>query len=162
MPLFHQNKCNVTISRMDTNKWATTIKNVDIVYYDPPYNKHPYHIYYFLLEIINDWDLSLNIPNTYRGQPKGWTRCKYNSVNKAKETFDDLIKNTDAKYILVSYNNNGIITSDDMIDILNKYGSVELFSFKHGTYNRLLGIAEYKRKNKKKITNEYLYVLKKK
>ena len=47
---------------------------LDIVYYDPPYNKHPYNIYYFLLDIVNNMDLDIEVPDTYRGQPKGWKK----------------------------------------------------------------------------------------
>ena len=54
MPMYGQNK----------------ISECDIMYYDPPYNKHPYCIYYFLLDIINNWDIEQEIPDTNRGQPK--------------------------------------------------------------------------------------------
>ena len=32
---------------MDTNKWVKTIPKVDLMYYKPRTNKHPYNIYYF-------------------------------------------------------------------------------------------------------------------
>ena len=67
MPILDDNKCNVFISKENTNDWIKNIPKLDIVYYDPPYNKHPYSIYYFLLDIINNWDKSIEIPNTYRG-----------------------------------------------------------------------------------------------
>ena len=34
---------------------------------------------------------------------------KYNSINNAEYAFDELIKNTNSQYILISYNNTGII-----------------------------------------------------
>ena len=70
MPVLTSHKADVKISQQDTNTWIKTIPEVDLVYYDPPYNKHPYNIYYFLLDIINNWDTNIEIPDTYRGQPK--------------------------------------------------------------------------------------------
>ena len=66
---------------MDTNEWIKKIPEVDLIYYDPPYNKHPYSIYFFMLDIINDWDLTQSIPNTNRGQPKNWYKCTYPYYN---------------------------------------------------------------------------------
>ena len=106
-----------------------------MVYYDPPYNKHPYCIYYFLLDIIAKWDTSAIIPDTVRGQPKNWKRSNYNSITNAKTTFEELIKNTNSNYILISYNNTGIIKPEDMQLILNKYGNVEKIELEHKTYN---------------------------
>ena len=162
MPILNDGKCNVFISRNDTNKWIDNIPELDIMYYDPPYNKHPYNIYYFLLDIINDWDLNINIPNTYRGQPKDWVKSGYNSKVKAFEVFEDLIKRTKAKYILISYNNDGIISNKKMEEILNKYGILTIKTFEHKTYNRLKGIANYKRVKENKSIKEVLYLLKKK
>lgn len=70
LPILTQHKANVKISQMDTNEWVKTLPQVDLMYYDPPYNKHPYNIYYFLLDIINNWNTDMEIPDTYRGQPK--------------------------------------------------------------------------------------------
>ena len=80
---------------MDTNEWVKKIPKLDLVYYDPPYNKHPYSIYYFLLDILNNWD-SIEIPDTNRGQPLTWNKSMYNSITYAEKTFEDLIDNTDS------------------------------------------------------------------
>ena len=53
MPILTKHKANVFISQENTNDWVKKIPEVDLMYYDPPYNKHPYNIYYFLLDIIN-------------------------------------------------------------------------------------------------------------
>ena len=161
VPIFSFNKCDVNVSQQDTNVWVKSLPELDLVYYDPPYNKHPYHIYYFLLDLINNWDTTVEIPDTFRGQPKDWLASAYNSLSKAREAFEDLIKNTRSKYILVSYNNEGIISEADMNAILSKYGEVTTNFIEHGTYNRMKGIAEYKKgtdKVSEKI-KECLYLL---
>jgi adenine-specific DNA-methyltransferase len=163
LPLFSVNDCKVNISQKDVNEWVKEIPELDLVYYDPPYNKHPYHIYYFLLDIINNWDTTIEIPDTFRGQPKNWEASLYNSHSKANEAFDSLIKNTRAKYILVSYNNEGIINEKEMKEILSKYGEVKEHFIEHATYNRMKGIAEYKKNAEKETAKikECLYLLRK-
>ncbi len=149
-PLLINHNANVFIEQKDTNEWIKSIDKVDLIYYDPPYNKHPYNIYYFLLDIINKWDIDIDIPDTYRGQPKNWIKSPWCSLKKAKNTFEQLIKNTKdkTKFLLLSYNNKGIISFEDMENILIKYGSVYKIPVEHKTYNKLKGIASYKRKKK--------------
>ncbi|MDI9354942.1 MAG: hypothetical protein QM532_01795 [Cyanobium sp. MAG06] len=45
-----------------------------------------------------------------------------------------MIKNTKAKYILISYNNEGIIPIDNFKKILKQYGSVQLKTQEYNTY----------------------------
>ena len=161
MPIFYSKKCDIHISRDDTNNWVKTIPKLDVVYYDPPYNKHPYNIYYFMLDIINDWNLDADIPNTNRGQPKNWKQSNYNSLNKAKDTLVELIHNTNSSYIILSYNNGGIIPLNDLDIILKRFGTVRQIPVVHKTYNRLKGISNYKRQKDKVEIKEYLWILKK-
>lgn len=160
-PIYENHNAYIDIRKMDTNEWVKSIPTLDVVYFDPPYNKHPYNIYYFLLNIINNWNTQEEIPNTYRGQPMNWNKSLYNSSTYAEKAFDDLVKNTKAKYIILSYNNGGIIYLDKINTILQKYGTVEKIPVTHKTYNRLKGISEYKRKKEKESIKEYIWVLQK-
>ena len=129
------------------------------MYLDPPYNKHPYSIYYFMLDIINNWDTSVNIPNTNRGQPKNWTKSDYNSINKAIIAFKDLIQKIKAKFILLSYNNKGIIPIETIETILKSKGKLYVFPLTHKTYNKLKGIANYKRKEEWSDVKEFMWLV---
>ena len=165
MPIFnnttHVTSDHIHVDKLDTTIWAKTIPALDLVYYDPPYNKHPYSIYYFLLNIISCWDTSQHIPMTTRGQPLDWHRSAYNSFKHAKSEFDSLIKATNAKYILISYNSGGIIPIDTMDAIMSKYGNVRKIPVEHKTYNRLKGISEYKRTTEKAEIKEFFWLLEK-
>ena len=161
MPIAWNNDCEIHISQGDTNDWIKKIPPVDLVYYDPPYNKHPYSIYYFMLNVIQQWDKKQVIPNTTRGQKLDWHRSAYNSFKHAEKEFKELIKHTKAKYILISYNNGGIIPLDVLEATLKEYGTVEKFPIEHNTYNRLKGISEYKRTTEKVKIKEYIWLLKK-
>ena len=159
VPIFSPSPCNTTISRMDTNEWVKQIPEVDLIYYDPPYNKHPYSIYFFMLDIINDWKTNEKIPATNRGQPKNWYKSKYNSFKNAKEAFENLIKHTRAKFILLSYNNGGIIPIPVLETILKRYGKLSKTPVEHKTYHKLQGIASYKRKKEHQPVKEFLWLL---
>ena len=163
MPVLSNHNCKVHIDKQDTNQWIKSLPHVDLMYYDPPYNKHCYSTYYFLLDIINNWDTSQEIPNTYRGQPLNWFTSSYNSSkNKtAEKSLDELIKNTKATYILLSYNSGGIIPIDILTSILEKYGQVDQIPVEHKTYNRLKGVSDYKRVKEKKNIKEFFWLLKK-
>jgi adenine-specific DNA-methyltransferase len=159
--------CEIIISQLDTNIWARNLKNnnveMDIVYYDPPYNKHPYNNYYFLLNIINTWDKTITIPRGNRGQSNR-TKSIYNSTTttKVKDVMNDLLLNTNAKYIILSYNDGGIIPIAELDALLAKHGkSVEKIPIDHKTYNRLKGISNYKRTKEYKPVKEFMYVIKK-
>ena len=158
-PVLCNNQCKVFVSKTDTNVWTTQIPELDLVYYDPPYNKHPYCIYYFLLDIINNWNVNLEIPNTNRGQPKTWKKSNYNSFVHAKNEFETLIKNTKSKFIMISYNDGGIIPLDDMDKMLKKYGTLMKIPINHNTYNILRGIASYKRQGEDKGVKEFIWLL---
>ena len=159
MPILTSHKANIVISQNDVLKWLDTIPEVDLMYYDPPYNKHPYNIYYFLLDIINNYDTTIEIPDTYRGQPKNWVKSNYCSLKKAKAEFKLLIEKTKAKFILVSYNNKGIIPIKDLDEILMKKGELYKIPFRNGAFNKYLGIAAKKRQKENTKLEEFLWLV---
>lgn len=121
------------ISNQDANHFIKNVK-ADLVYIDPPYNSRQYCDAYHLLENVAVWDK----PRVY-GVAKKMDRTKLKSrycTNKAVEAFDDLIKNCNCKYILVSYNNtadtansrsNAKISDLQIKEILEKKGKVKVF-----------------------------------
>ena len=167
-PIFHDSKCKTHVTQMDVTEWAKSVPRdtkdtkMDIVYYDPPYNKHPYNIYYFMLDIINDWDKTQEIPETYRGQPNDRIKSPYNSTVHAKNALTELIESTPSKYIMLSYNDGGIISIPEVDELLSGLSkSVKKIPIDHKTYNRLKGISNYKRTTEYKPVKEYLYVIEK-
>lgn len=159
-PIFHQHKCDVQVTQMDAVDWAKSLPKLDVVYYDPPYNKHPYNIYYFMLDIIHDWDKTQEIPSSYRGQPKTRKKSAYNSTVHAKKALQELIENTNATYMILSYNDGGIISIPELDTLLLENSkSVKKIPIDHKTYNRLKGISNYKREGEYKPVKEYLYIV---
>jgi len=68
------------------------------------------------------------------GIPKNWNKSAYNKKKDAITAFDNLIKNTKAKYILLSYNNEGILSIDELSDIIKKYGTYEIVKQEYSVF----------------------------
>ena len=146
--------CESDVYQRDTNELVKELSNIDIAYYDPPYNQHPYGSNYHILNTIVNYKPPTDISKV-SGIPTDWNKSNYNKRDSAIESLDNLIKHTDSKYILLSYNNEGLITSDEIRDILGKYGEVTL---KKQNYNTFRGSRNLNNRNLK--VKELLWVLK--
>jgi adenine-specific DNA-methyltransferase len=154
-PIFSNYECDVEILNEDANELVTKLKGIDIVYIDPPYNQHPYGSNYFMLNLILNNEMPENISKV-SGIPKNWNRSMYNYKSNALNAFQDLLKKIDSKYIIISYNSEGIIDYDDMINMLKQYGEV---SIKEIVYNTFRGSRNLSERNL--YVEEYLFVIKK-
>ncbi|MCM1307798.1 MAG: DNA adenine methylase, partial [Butyrivibrio sp.] len=125
-----ENKC----FNKDANELVKEI-SADLVYIDPPYNSRQYCDAYHLLENVARWEK----PDVF-GVAKKMNRDKMKSkycTQSATEAFEDLVKNINAKYVLLSYNNmatkgngrsNAKISDEDIMRILQSKGTVKIFS----------------------------------
>lgn len=99
------------------------IKHVsgDILYLDPPYNARQYCTNYHLLETIARYDNPVIHGKTglreYTEQ-----KSDYCIKSKVEKAFTEIIKNADFKYIFLSYNNEGLMSSQTIEKIMRKYG----------------------------------------
>ena len=66
---------------------------------------------------------------------------------------------SDQTALLLSYNNKGIIPIEDLETILKKYGIVYKIPVEHKTYNKLKGIASYKRKKTFEEVKEFIWLV---
>lgn len=154
-PIFSNYECEVELYNDNAMNIAKKLKNLDIVYLDPPYNQHPYGSNYFMLNIIakNKIDGELS---KVSGIPNTWNRSNYNKKQKIKTELDSLINEIDSKYIILSYNSECFLTYQDIIDILEKYGKVKIKEIKYNTYR---GSRNLKKRNK--YVKEYIFTLNK-
>ena len=154
-PTFLVNNCNVKIYQKDTNELVKELPEIDLAYYDPPYNQHPYGSNYFMLNIIAN-DKETKIQTGVSGISEDWNKSLYNKRKQANQALEDLIKNTKAKYIMISYNNEGIIPINDFQQILSRYGNITLFQQEYNTYR---GSRNLNNRNTK--VKELLWILEK-
>ncbi|MDC7236017.1 MAG: DNA adenine methylase [Spirochaetales bacterium] len=124
----------------DANELAASrdLPDADICYLDPPYNQHQYGSNYHILNTIALWDkipapLTLNEYGILKEKAairKDWikTRSPYCYKSKADQAFSELLSNTRARHILISYSNDGVIPFDTMMDICEQKGRVSIIS----------------------------------
>ncbi|MCL2110262.1 DNA adenine methylase [Microgenomates group bacterium] len=155
VPIFAETENNTVVYCENTNELVKKIDPVDLAYFDPPYNQHPYGSNYFMLNIINGGK-PVPIQNGVSGIAEDWQRSDYNKAGLAERAMDDLIKNTPAKYILISYNDEGIIPVQKFEKIASKHGAWELLEQEYNTY---LGSRNLRDRSSK--VKELLWLIKK-
>ncbi len=126
----------------------------DIFYLDPPYNERQYAPNYHILETIAKYDY----PEIYGiSGMRDYTNQKSNFCNKEKgfEELKYIIENGKYKTLIMSYNTEGIILKENIIELMKNNGEFELIEF---DYLRFKSNSNGVNKNKKYI-QEQLYIL---
>lgn len=155
LPILSNFDSEVFVYNEDTNSLATKLKDIDLVYLDPPYNQHPYGSNYFMLNLINDYNEPTDLSRV-SGIPNDWNRSNYNKKGEAYNSLEALVKSLDAKFILISFNSEGFISKELMLKLLNQIGEVTVLETKYNTYRGSRNL-----KDRDKHLKEYLYLVKK-
>lgn len=138
----------------DANSLIKKIEG-DILYLDPPYNTRQYGANYHLLNTIAEYDMFKPIGKTGLRE---YTRSKYCSAKTVTEEFEDLIKNAHFKYIFLSYNNEGLMSVEQIKKIMSKYGQ---YNLECRNYQRFKADKTANRNHTATSTIEYLHILEK-
>ena len=151
---FSQNNNSHQVFNMDSNELIKKISG-DILYLDPPYNQRQYGANYHLLNTISKYEPFVPKGKTGLSQ---YNRSNYCKKNEVKNSFENLIKNANFKYIFLSYNNEGLMSKEDVENIMRKYGKYDLKTKK---YQRFKADKTTNRNYKANSTFEHLHILKK-
>jgi adenine-specific DNA-methyltransferase len=154
-PIFSNFNCDTIISNGDSNKIIKDLPEVDIAYLDPPYNQHPYGSNYFMLNLILDYKYPEST-SKISGIPENWNRSDYNKSQKALQSLTELVEGIKAKYVLISFNSEGFITTEQMKKMLKKIGKIQVLETKYNTFRGSRNLT-----NREIHVKEYLYLLEK-
>lgn len=132
-----------------------TVKG-DVLYLDPPYNHRQYAPNYHLLETIAKYD---------NPQIKGKTglrdysnqKSKFSQKREVLKSFENIIQKANVKYIFLSYNNEGLMTEEEVRTIMSKRGNYGIFKKE---YNRFKADKTENRTHKANSVVEYLHYIK--
>jgi adenine-specific DNA-methyltransferase len=113
----------------------------DLFYLDPPYNQHSYLGNYHVWETLALWDK----PETYGVARKRvdvkHRKSLFNSRAMAQDAMARLVAQIQAQHLLVSFNNEGYLTRQDLEAILGEWGYVACFERPYKRYvGALIGI----------------------
>lgn len=137
---------------------AVSKQNYDFIYLDPPYNSRGYFSNYFFLELVaKGWYETIPLPVGVTGIPKNIeVRSDYSSKREVSGAFQRLISKCNAEYIALSYNNEGLLSQDKLMEILNDAGEVTVLSQAHKRYRSI------NQNGSNSFTQELLFVVRKK
>ena len=147
-PIHTKTNVNVNINEVFNMKAEELSKKdtyYDVVYMDPPYNQRQYSANYCPLNYIAYYDEQIVLTGK-TGLISGYNKSDFCSKSKVYNSFKDILENINCKYIFISYNNEGLLNVDELLDLLNKYGRIKLYKI------------EYKKfKAQKKVSGDTVY-----
>ena len=128
------NNSNVTFYNENCDTLLPNITG-DILYADPPYNSRQYLPNYHILETIARYDTptihGITGMRSYQSQKSEF--CTKKGVENA---FRRLIENANVRYILISYNNEGLLSTDKLSAICQEYSVRNTFFLHEIEYRR--------------------------
>ena len=132
-PVLSRFSCDSVVLRGDANEVAQSIEPVDLAYFDPPYNQHPYGSNYFMLNLLVENRVPASVSKV-SGIPEGWNHSRYNQRQEAETALFALLASTPAKFLMVSYNSEGFIPQESFMCFLGQLGEVTPFETEYSTF----------------------------
>ena len=155
VPVLSRYECEHRVERTDSNELARHLPDLDLAYLDPPYNQHPYGSNYFMLNLIVTYSRPANI-SAVSGIPTDWQRSGYNVRSKSARLLEGLLESLPARFLLVSFNNEGFISLSDVNRMLERLGPVQTVEV---PYNAFRGSRNFK--NRPLHVTEQLFLVEK-
>ncbi len=140
VPVLSAFECDCEVLQDDANAAARRVKSLDLAYIDPPYNQHPYGSNYFMLNLLVEYKRPTRVSRV-SGIPADWRRSGYNVRAQALPLLRDLLNAVDAKFLLISFNNEGFISPREMRALLDGLGRVDVLET---PYNAFRGSRNFK------------------
>lgn len=129
--------CDALSLSIFSDKIENIIADVDcdILYLDPPYTQNQYGTQYHLLEtlILNDNPSISKVTGSRRTAPM---RSDWSKQYKANILFDKVLAKTRAKYVLLSYNNDGFMSKEFIEASMKRYGKPDTYICKQVSYKK--------------------------
>ncbi len=133
VPVLSRFECECVVLQEDANAAARRLKGLDLVYVDPPYNQHPYGSNYFMLDLLVRYERPERISRV-SGIPPDWQRSGYNVKARSLPLLRELLETVDAPFLLVSFNDEGFISTEEMRGMLNGMGRVDVVETRYNAF----------------------------
>lgn len=153
LPILSRHPGPFEVYQEDANSLPDSIGEVDLAYLDPPYNQHPYGSNYFMLNLLVDYVEPTEISEV-SGIPADWQRSGYNVKRRAAPLLADLVERMPARFLLISFNDEGFISPEEMASMLSRIGRVEEFRIAYNAYRGSRNL-----RGRKLHVTEHLYLV---
>jgi len=117
---------------MDANKLVKQ-RSFDVLYLDPPYTWRHYGAYYHLLETIARGD-EPQVGGKTGIRPWEENKSRYCNRTNAPEALRELIASANSNHIFLSYNSEGLINHDEIMEILSLRGTTIYYETTYRRY----------------------------
>ena len=134
----------------DFAKMGTSIY-YDVIYIDPPYNQRQYSANYSPLNYIAQYDANIVLKGK-TALIDNYNKSCFCKKTEVKKAFTDLINGLNCNYLVISYNNEGLLSVEELQKILLKKGGVKLYRIQYNKFKAQQGVD-------KKFVEEYVWVV---
>jgi len=115
--------------RGDINELIGSLGRLDLLYLDPPYNTRQYSGYYHVPEVIAEgW---FHDEPELRGKtgliPDGEKKSAWSTREGCVPALEQLLERADASHVLMSYNNEGIISEGEIERVFKSVGVADSY-----------------------------------
>jgi adenine-specific DNA-methyltransferase len=142
--------CNVL-----DNAMTSDMGHCDFVYLDPPYNERQYSKNYFPLNMIALTPAEQNAQPPLKGKtgiPEGCFSSPFCKKREVIKAFREMFRCIQSDYIGLSYSSEGLLSKEELMEILQGYGEVRVFEREHKRFKSF----DYNETGK---TIEYLFII---
>ncbi|WP_298227155.1 DNA adenine methylase, partial [Gryllotalpicola sp.] len=141
------------VYQRDANELVADASDFDLVYIDPPYNQHPYGSNYFMLNLLVDYERPEEFSEV-SGIPVNWNRSRYNVRKESLGLLSHLFHDTKARFLLVSFNAEGYVSTADLRSAMEQHGRVDEIVIPYNTFRGSRNL-----RDRSIHVNEHLFLL---
>lgn len=152
-PVLSRFECEYEVHQEDANLVVPKLGTFDLAYFDPPYNQHPYGSNYFMLNLLVDYEEPAEVSKV-SGIPTGWSRSGYNIRSHSMRLLEDLLGSVDARFLLLSFNDEGFVEPGALHDLLRGLGTVSAVEMKYNAFRGSRNLA-----NRPTHVTEHLFLV---
>jgi len=154
LDVYNNNRSNVSFHE-DAGELVKVIEG-DILYLDPPYNARQYAPNYHLLETISRYDRP-KIKGVTGIRPYQDAKSPFCVKNQVLDAFEELISHAKFHNIVMSYSTEGLMTCEQIEEVLKKYGVPNTYQCYSIPYRKYKGKLDQKTKS----LYEYIFYIRK-
>lgn len=129
-------------------------ETVEVVYLDPPYNNRRYDQNFHVLETVSKYDYPEVKGKTGQRVNENVGAKSFCSKANTKDSFKQIFNDINAKYLFMSYNSEGILSKDEVLNLLNEcWENVDCIEVNYTRFKSNTNSNE----SQQKIIQEYLF-----